>query len=195
MVFPTRKDARKNVAAVTDHRRSRRWFLASAAGTLAGLTLAARSGHASLPDRRIELTNPHTGERLNTVFWADGEFVPEAMAEISVMMRDFRSGEVKAIDPDLIEIVYRLRAKLGTRAPIQVVSGYRSAETTAKLLRAGENVARHSFHILGRALDLRVEKVATNDLRRAALALNAGGVGYYPKSGFVHVDTGPVRRW
>lgn len=183
------------MAEGVDHRRTRRWFLASAAGTLASAALVARPARAAIAPKRIDLCNPHTGERLNTVFWADGAYVPEAMAAISIMMRDFRNGEVLPIDPDLVDTIYRLKVKIGTRAPIQVVSGYRSPETTAKLLRAGESVARHSFHILGRALDLRIEKVPTVDLRRAALALNAGGVGYYPKSGFVHIDTGPVRRW
>jgi uncharacterized protein YcbK (DUF882 family) len=111
------------------------------------------------------------------------------------VLRDHRTGEVKAIDPDLLHLLYALKRKLHTRQAFHVISGYRSPATNAKLRQRSTGVARKSFHTRGMAVDIALPECDLRDLHRAALDLGAGGVGYYPRPGFIHVDTGPVRRW
>ncbi len=157
--------------------------------------LPASPGFAAAPSKSLDLYNTHTGEHLKTVFWEKGRFLPDSLWEINFILRDHRTNDVHTIDPALLDIVHRLMAKLETRKPIQIISGYRSPATNAKLAAASGGVAKRSYHLAGRAIDLRISGVSTRDLQRAALSLRPGGVGYYPKSKFVHVDNGPVRRW
>jgi len=145
--------------------------------------------------RQLAFYNVHTGESLKTVYYQDGHYVPGALHEVDYFFRDFRANEIKSIDTQLLDVLYDMRGELGTNRPFNLVSGYRSASTNAWLATFNEGVARHSMHIEGKASDIHVPGVELADVQRAALMLGAGGVGYYPRAGFVHVDTGRVRRW
>lgn len=159
-----------------------------------GVARAATAAPAQM--RRLSFHNLHTDERLTTVYWERGGYVPAALQEIDAILRDHRTGDVRPIAPELIDLVHSLTARLGTRQPVQVISGYRSAATNA-LLRSGDpgNVAETSLHLTGEALDLCVGNRSLRAVRDAALSLRRGGVGYYPRTGFVHVDIGRPRTW
>lgn len=175
---------------------SRRAFLrAGLLGLLAPTLPGAASALAAPRERRLAFENLHTGESLRCVYWRDGAYVPDALAGIDRTLRDHRSDEVAPIDRGLLDALHALHRSLGSSAPFQVISGYRSPATNAKLRAEGHGVARRSFHMRGMAADVALADRDVAELRRAALALGAGGVGYYPESGFVHVDVGPVRRW
>jgi uncharacterized protein YcbK (DUF882 family) len=150
---------------------------------------------AATAPRRLEFYNLHTGESLRAVYWEGGRYLKDGLAEIDYLLRDFRADEIHAIDPDLLDLVYRLRGAMECRSPVQVISGYRTAATNAMLARHSKGVAKNSYHIKGMAIDLRLPGRRLRDVRAAALALSGGGVGYYPKPDFVHMDTGPVRTW
>jgi uncharacterized protein YcbK (DUF882 family) len=137
----------------------------------------------------------HTGERFDDVYWADGHYLPEALNRINYLLRDFRTNAVTEIDTALLDILNTLCARLDVNEPFHVVSGYRSPETNAMLRRQGRGVAKNSYHVRGKAVDIRLPGCDLSVVREAALQLKAGGVGYYPRSGFVHLDTGPTRRW
>ncbi len=149
------------------------------------------------PDAPLVLSfhNRHTGESLELPYRTATGYIPETLTAIDYLLRDLRTGEIHAIDPQLLDFVYALRERLDTTAPFDVISGYRSPATNAALARLGRGVARNSLHVYGMAIDFRVPGRRLRDVRRAALALKGGGVGYYPKSGFVHLDVGRVRRW
>lgn len=141
------------------------------------------------------MRNLHTGERLNASYWSNGGYKSSGLKQFNRLLRDHRANEVTRMDPKLFDIVYKLKEKLNFNGEVEIISGYRSVKTNEKLRAAGRGVARRSYHTRGMALDIRMPGVPLSKLRRAALDLKAGGVGYYPKSNFVHVDTGPVRRW
>ena len=141
------------------------------------------------------LDNLHTGERFSSVYYANGSYLPDALAEATRVMRDWRTGDEHFIDPTLFDALHAIGGKLETRKPFQIISGYRSPKTNAMLHRRSDGVAEHSQHTVGKAIDLRIEGVELSNLRAAAAAIGAGGVGYYPASNFVHVDTGRVRQW
>ena len=145
--------------------------------------------------REIALHNLHTGESLKAVFWDEGRYVPDALDAVNHVLRDFRTGDVHPIDPDLLKLLDRLSARVETGAPFQVISGYRSPRTNAMLHERSSGVANKSLHMQGMAIDIRLADVELANLRRAALSLQGGGVGYYPSSNFVHVDVGRVRQW
>jgi uncharacterized protein YcbK (DUF882 family) len=175
---------------------SRRHFCAGFAA--AGCALITMPGHAALaalPARELSFYSLHTQESLSTVFWQDGRLVPDALAEIDWHLRDFRTGQVRAIDPHLLDLLHRLGRAMQYDGPIHVISGYRSAKTNAMLAAQSGGVAKNSYHVHGMAIDLRLPGRSLRDVQRAALDLAQGGVGFYPRSDFVHVDTGPVRRW
>jgi uncharacterized protein YcbK (DUF882 family) len=145
--------------------------------------------------RRLFLHNLHTGETLKTVYWESGVYVDGALAEARRVLRDWRNGQQHEMDPGLFDLFHDLRARLDVDRPFQIISGYRSPVTNAALHARSSGVATHSLHMQGKATDLRVEGVDLRHLRRAALDLKRGGVGFYPVSNFVHVDTGRVRQW
>jgi uncharacterized protein YcbK (DUF882 family) len=145
--------------------------------------------------RSISLANLHTGENLKSTYWANGHYIPEALAEIDQNLRDFRTGDVHPIDPQLVDLLYDLKLKMRSKAPFEVISGYRSPATNAQLASESRGVARKSFHLRGMAIDIRLPDRDLRQLRKAALSLRRGGVGYYPRPDFVHVDVGPVRTW
>ncbi|RMF98589.1 MAG: DUF882 domain-containing protein [Gammaproteobacteria bacterium] len=145
--------------------------------------------------RRLSFHHTHTGEYLDLAYMEAGRYLPEALAELNQLLRDFRSGEVHPIDPGLFDLLYALRSVTGNARPFEIISGYRSPQTNEMLRRRGGGVARHSLHLEGRAIDIRLPGTGTARLRDAAASLRRGGVGYYPRSDFIHVDTGRVRYW
>jgi uncharacterized protein YcbK (DUF882 family) len=171
---------------------SRRSFLGAAA--LCGIATPVLAG---LPTgvRKIGFDNLHTGEGLDVAYWENGAYVPQALEAVNHLLRDYRTGDVHAIRPGLLDVLATLSAKLGTTARFELISGYRSPKTNAALHERSGQVASGSLHMLGEATDIRIAGVDLAHLRDAALSLGAGGVGYYPTTGFVHVDVGRVRRW
>ena len=145
--------------------------------------------------RRLFLHNLHTGDKVKTVYWADGEYIDDALADVRFALRDWRNGQQHAMDRGLFDIFHELSARLETDRPFQIISGYRSPRTNAMLRGRSRGVAEHSQHTVGKAIDVRVQGVELANLRDAALSVGAGGVGFYPVSNFVHVDTGRVRQW
>ena len=145
--------------------------------------------------RLLSFLNTHTGETFADAYWENGNYVPDAMTAINQVMRDHRSGEVHQIDPRLLDQLHTLRGAVEATSPFQIISGYRSPASNATLAAASSGVATRSLHMDGRAIDIRVRGVELTRLRNAALAMSAGGVGYYAASDFIHVDTGRVRRW
>jgi uncharacterized protein YcbK (DUF882 family) len=180
--------------------RTRRRDLLKHGLALAGAGAATAAGLPVLafpePDvRRLAFANPHTGETLDAAYWEGGAYVPDALAAVNHLLRDFRTGEVHPIEPTLLDLLVSLSGQTGVPAPYQVISGYRSPATNAMLHAESGQVAVKSLHMEGKAIDIRIEGMDLGYLRQAALSLSAGGVGYYPVSGFVHVDVGDVRRW
>lgn len=163
------------------------------ASTVPALTGA--SALANSPPRRVAFHNLHTGESLSAVYWEQGAYVPGALSEVNHVLRDYRSGDVHPIDPRLLDLLDTLSAKVETRTPFHVISGYRSPRTNAMLHARSSGVAKNSLHMKGLAIDIRLDDVDLARLHQAALGLRSGGVGYYPGEDFVHVDVGPVRQW
>ena len=175
----------------------RRRFLGWSLGAGCGLLIpGAKTAAAARPAaRQLEFYNLHTGESLRAVYWEGGHYIADALDEIDYVLRDFRTGDVRSIDPALLDLVHRLRFAMACDQPVHVISGYRCPATNAMLARRSNGVAKNSYHVKGMAIDLRLPDRDLKDLRTAALTLAGGGVGYYPKSDFVHMDTGPVRSW
>lgn len=176
----------------------RRFFLRTAqiAAAGAGVPFAARAFAMQPATRGIALDHTHTGERIRIDYAAAGEFIPQALVALDRFLRDHYTGEVGHIDPQLFDLLHDLQSRLRWRGPYQVISGYRCPKTN-QLLRTtrGGGVAGHSLHMEGKAIDIRLPGVPLAELRDAALSLRWGGVGYYAREQFVHVDTGRVRRW
>jgi uncharacterized protein YcbK (DUF882 family) len=164
----------------------------------AALPWTRRAGALPVPTsepRALAFRNLHTEETVDVAYWVDGRHDPDALRQIDWVLRDFRTGEARPIDPRLLDLLWELRGSLDTTEPYEVISGYRSPSTNAMLRRSGRGVARGSLHTRAMAIDVRVPGQPIAKLRAAALALRQGGVGYYPASGFVHVDVGRVRFW
>ena len=149
----------------------------------------------SFAPRSVSLYNTHTGEWVRTVYWADGHYIRDAVRDINWILRDHHTDEIRPMDAGVLDVLGMLREQLDTPEPFLVVSGYRSPTTNMRMYLRGDGVARHSYHTKGMAVDLRSERRSLAQVRDAALSLQCGGVGYYPRSGFVHVDCGPIRRW
>jgi uncharacterized protein YcbK (DUF882 family) len=154
---------------------------------------AATAGPAA--DKRISLYNLHTDESRELVFYRGGDYVPEAMAALQVLLRDFRNGEQHVIDPHLMDTLHEVAKNLGVDPVFSVISGYRSPQTNERLRERSGGVARHSLHLEGRAIDVRLTGVDCASLATRARAMASGGVGYYRRSDFVHLDTGACRTW
>ena len=163
---------------------------AAVAAFLPRSLLAAPAGEKSLA-----FFNTHTSERLRTVYWAAGTYVSHALRDIDHILRDPRSDEVHEIDPRLLDLLFAVSKEMNAVGPFHVISGYRSAKSNAFLRTRSTGVAKNSLHVFGKAIDIRLPGKNTRDLHRAAIALRRGGVGYYPKSDFVHIDVGRVRYW
>jgi len=177
-------------------RLGRRAFIGSHLAALAYLALPVSASARQAPERSLSFFNLHTGETLeNAVYWAEGKYNPAIMREVEYILRDFRRDEVAPIDPLLLDQLFAVRSVLETSTPFNIISGYRSPETNQMLRQQSSGVAKRSYHTIGQAVDVRLPGRELKALRQAARRLKRGGVGYYPKSDFVHLDTGPVRAW
>jgi len=143
----------------------------------------------------LSFYNIHTRERLNTCYRAKGKLIDRSMQRISYILRDYRTGEIRPIDPTLLDLLHRIVIEVKPRSPINIISGYRSPRTNAALRKITTGVAKKSLHMEGRAIDIRIPGLRTTALRQLAVGLKSGGVGYYPTSNFVHLDTGPIKIW
>lgn len=148
------------------------------------------------PERRsLSLIHTHTGETLSTVYFENNQYIATELSRINWLLRDFRTGDVHPIDPAVLDILADLRALAGRDEPYEVISGYRSPKTNAELRRRSSGVAEHSLHLEGRAIDVRLPGFPTERLHGLALGMQRGGVGFYPRSDFIHLDNGRVRQW
>ena len=145
--------------------------------------------------RSLNIISRRTGERFKGVCCIDNKYIPEVLEEINFVMRDWRRNEIKAIDRRTIDIIAASHNLLDTDEPYTLLSGYRSAKTNAMLRRRSRSVARHSLHMTGQAADVRLSSRSVKQVYRAAAKCSGGGVGRYYRSGFVHMDCGPIRRW
>jgi uncharacterized protein YcbK (DUF882 family) len=184
----------------------RRSFLKSSAlfASVLGAPAVARAAVSIHPvpapaiapkERVLRLYNTHTGESLRSIFWAEGQFIPEALQDINKLLRDHRNNKIEAIDPQLLVLLDQVSAKFGDHPTLHVISGYRSPETNAMLHENTNGVAKHSLHMEGKAIDIRLPGQDLAKLHKAAMAASGGGVGFYPESDFVHMDVGRVRYW
>ncbi len=174
---------------------SRRDFVAALAAAVPVLAAPRQLLARSVGIRALQLLHTHTGERLAVEYFGGGTYLEDALATVNHFLRDFRTGDVHTIDPGLLDLLYSLTNLTGTARPFEVISGYRSPATNQMLRHGSDGVAAGSLHMSGQAIDVRLADVPLAKLRNAALQASCGGVGYYPASGFVHVDTGRVRVW
>ena len=175
---------------------SRRTFLLMAtAGCAASLSTQAFASVLPRSERKLRLYNLHTGEKLASTYWAQGEYLEQELAAVNYFLRDYRNDAIDRIDPRLLDQLCLLQHKVEHNGAFHIISGYRSPETNAWLRHHETGVAKHSLHMQGRAIDLRLPGVELKHLRQAALSMHAGGVGFYAKSNFIHLDTGRRRYW
>ena len=180
-------------------RYTRRNFLSS--GMIAAMgflfpVIPKTWGAVPLPlERRLRFYNTHTGERLDVRYWRNGGYSDEALKSVNHFFRDFRTGGIKEIDVRLLDLLHNISEKAPDNHSIHLISGYRSPETNRMLRSKGSGVALKSLHMIGQAADIRIPGVQTTSVRNIAVNIGQGGVGYYPKSDFVHVDIGSVRCW
>ena len=145
--------------------------------------------------KKLAFYNTHTAERLRVCFCRSGKYDAGALTKINHILRDHRSGKIKEIDVQLLELLHAISNKTKSQAPFHIISGYRSATTNKTLRKKNKGVASRSMHMLGKAIDIRIPGFSTRQLRNVARKIKGGGVGFYPKSNFVHVDIGRVRYW
>ncbi len=184
---------------------NRRSFLGLGAMTLGGLIIPSLITPASAANfkggvigsgaRRLAFRNAHTGESFSGVYRVGNKYLPDAFDQINIVMRDFRTNQKHPMDPRILDIMYTVQRMTGQSRPLEIISGYRSPKTNKMLSKTTSGVAKKSLHMQGRAIDFRMEDFSTKRLRDIAVSLRAGGVGYYSKSGFVHLDSGDVRTW
>lgn len=193
LLCPCQQDA---LQTVRSNRRNFLKFSAAGAGmALAGPALAGPTLNINR-ERILSIYAPNTEETLRVIYWTPGEgYIEESIQQISHLLRDRRNGEYKRVDTKLLDTLYSLTLQLEPREPVHLLSGYRSPETNAMLRQRSRRVARNSLHIHAKAVDIRMPDRDFRDLHRAAVALQAGGVGRYGSSQFIHIDTGPVRYW
>ena len=177
----------------------RRFFLKFCAfSTLANIypRLSFSAEHKYLPQKRaLSFFNSHTKESMKTIYCEDGRYLPVSLTGVNYILRDHRTGEVKSIDPRILDLLFRIRMKINTQDSFHIISGYRSSKTNALLRKNGRGVAKRSFHMVGKAVDIRLPNFSLSFLRDIAAELRGGGVGYYPRSNFIHLDLGPIRYW
>ncbi len=163
-----------------------------------GIASPLRGALAALPNsgtRSLGFVNTHTNEKILATYWRDGVYDKGALKDINYVLRDHRTGEIARMDPQLLDLLVELHRRSGSRKAFQIISAYRSPKTNAMLAANSGGVAKRSMHTEAKAVDIRLYDVKLADLRDTAIGMKAGGVGYYGKSDFVHVDTGRVRRW
>lgn len=178
---------------------SRRALLGAFAAT--ALTAAPSYGNAfgflrgAGDIRRLRMVSPRTGEKLDTIYWIEGDYIGEAVQEITHFMRDWRTNDIRNIDLRTVDIMTAAHNLMGTTEPYTLLSGYRSPQTNAMLRSKSGGVAKNSLHLKGQAADLRLGSRSVSQMGKAAMACRAGGVGKYSRSNFVHMDCGTVRSW
>ncbi len=145
--------------------------------------------------RRVRMYSGRTGERLDMIYWIEGEYIKESVREVNYFMRDWRTGDVKSVDLRAVDILAAAHNLMDATEPYMLLSGYRSPKTNAMLRARGSGVAKNSLHLKAQAADVRLNSRSVSQMARAAIACNAGGVGRYSRSDFVHMDSGPVRTW
>ncbi|MDD1628043.1 MAG: DUF882 domain-containing protein [Methylococcaceae bacterium] len=145
--------------------------------------------------KTLSFEHTHTGDKLKLTYFERGNYIKDALQEINYLLRDFRTDDIYPIDTALLDQLFDLKQTLGVNKPFHIISGYRSPFTNTQLRKHGHGVAEHSYHMQGRAIDIRVEGVSSRVIRNAALTMAQGGVGYYPRNNFVHLDTGEFRTW
>ena len=176
---------------------NRRWFLKSSSIALlsAAFPQIIQANINKSSERTLEFVNLHTNETLDCCYWRNGRYDPTALAQIDYLLRDHRAEEVYPIDRQLLDLLHSLRDFAGSKAPFEVISGYRSPKTNTHLRNTTGGVAKRSLHMQGKAIDVRLPDIKLANLRDMAVALQNGGVGYYAKSNFLHIDIGRTRRW
>ncbi len=183
----------------TDKGISRRKFislgLVTAASGIMPYNAIAAVKDVLLPERALCFYNLYTKEIIEAVYWREGRYITEGLASLNHILRDLRTGRVKTMDRKLLDLLFALQQEMGSNEPFHIISGYRTRESNALLRKKKKGVAKHSLHIYGKAVDIRVPGRKLRDLRRAAMKLKGGGVGYYPRSNFIHVDVGNIRYW
>ncbi|MGA1863723.1 MAG: YcbK family protein [bacterium] len=147
------------------------------------------------PEKRLFFYNTHTEETLKVIYWYNGDYLYESLDDINYIFRDHYTGEIKTIDTRLIELLHDIYERMETKKPFHIVSGYRTRSTNSLLRSTNRGVARRSLHIYGKAVDIYLPDCRLSSLRKTAIDLKGGGVGYYPNRNFVHVDVGRVRYW
>jgi len=177
----------------------RQILTAGVLGSLVCLAPVQALAHLSLTgvqERSLSLLNTHTGERLKeVVYWEKGDYILDALENLNHVLRDHRTNEIHPIDPMTLDLMAAISRKVDAKQPFEIISGYRSPQTNRSLRGKSNGVAKNSYHMQGKAVDLRLQGVPLKTVRKAALDLRMGGVGYYSKSGFVHIDSGKVRSW
>lgn len=164
--------------------------------SVSGLLLPAKTALA-INEKQLSFYHTHTRQGLDVTYARDGHYIDSALSDINRFLSDFRSHDSIAIDTDLLDLIYDIRQSLGSTGRYEVISAYRSPDTNEMLRtrRGDSGVAKKSQHLLGKAIDVRLDDVKLTKLRDAAIAMKRGGVGYYLESDFIHIDTGAVRRW
>lgn len=182
----------------------RREFLKTSTALCAGVIFMPDTLFAQTTDsenlstnksKSLQFYNVNTREYLDVAYFKNGRYVESALRDINKIMADKRSGDVAHMDVKLINTLYSIHSLSGSKEPIDIICGYRSPKTNAKLTHSKRGVAKHSYHTLGEAADIKIDGVPLAHVREIAHSLNAGGAGYYPRSGFMHIDVGPVRTW
>lgn len=189
----------KKLKAALDLMVSRRSILAGGLITLASSFIPRKAISAVkdllVPERSLFLYNSYTGEKLQADYWSNGQYLTDVLVEINHLFRDHLTETIETIDTNLLDLLFALKEKLNISEPFHIISGYRSPQTNAKLRKRKRGVARNSLHMYGKAVDIRVPGYSIKGLKLAAMDLQSGGVGYYPRAGFVHLDVGEVRYW
>ena len=197
MSHPDRSIAAPSSPASTGFLSRRSFLTRSAMAATGALLLPSTQSVASIlsTERTLVFHNVHTDEELTLRCCPEQDYDRETRLRFSSLLRDHHADEVREMDAGLIDIFFALSAFTGSNGPFKILSGYRSPETNSWLRRYSHGVAEHSMHIEGKAVDIRMEDVSIREIRQAGMALAMGGVGYYPRSGFVHLDTGRIRHW
>jgi len=191
-----RKTTDRDYRPISDSGIGRRHFLKAGIGICTMLSLPSVSaGAMDIGEKKLAFLNLHTGERIRSTYWAEGNYIPEELQAIENLLRDHRTGELHAIDTGLLDLLQLLHDQIGARQEFHVISAYRSPKTNAMLASRSNGVVKRSLHMQGKAIDIRLPEYSLSNLRNVALSLKSGGVGYYPKSNFIHIDTGRVRFW
>jgi uncharacterized protein YcbK (DUF882 family) len=183
----------------TDKGISRRKFISlgliTAASSIMPYNAIAAVKDVLLPERTLCFYNLYTKEIIEAVYWREGRYIAEGLESLNHILRDLRTGRIKTMDRKLLDLLFALQQEVGGNEPFHVISGYRTRESNALLRKKNKGVAKQSLHIYGKAVDIRVPGRKLRDVRRAAMNLKGGGVGYYPRSNFIHIDVGNIRYW